>query len=483
MIAALVALALTVDAADAGSAIEDFSSPAETTAPLGTKLTGEAKVLLGLDPQLYARSTDPFPPNVFDLRGKMRLAVDLKLSEHTRLFLEGRVFWRGVAEAGFARSKATFEPTLGEAFVDWYSPLADVRVGNQIVALGAGPFAPADQLSPRDLRWSFLQADAEEQRLPVFALRAQGERDRFFWQAVVVPFFVSNVYSVVGQNEALLQPGLGASPPLTIAPSVEDRLGPAALETQRPTWGDVALRGRVEWAGFRLGASWVWMNEKLPEVTVDPELASVLAANARGQSPDTAALLSLENRLRAGESLTTGVFRRQHLFSLEGSRVFGPLQLDADVSFSPQQSFVTDAAQPVRKAAFNWALSATQAEDSPWIYNVSYLGLAALGVHADELLLLVEPGTARGVERTAFLHVLVGTVSRRLWGDDFELGARGAFEMVQRSFVVGPRASLRRWQRFTFTAAAELYGGAPYSPLGYFRRNSALWLEAQADLF
>jgi len=472
--------AQTDAALEAGASAEGRQGPP-------ARVFGRVRGLLGVDTRFESRPADAAPENVMELRGQANLGVDVKWSERLRVFLEGRVSWRGTARPGFEHAKALFEPLLGEAFVDLYSPGVDLRVGNQLLPLGANlAFAPSDALNPRDLREGFLQGEPEDARLPIFAVRARGEVFGFEWMAAYVPFFEPDRYTLWGQDESLLQPGLGGGVPPALDASIEDALQPHLLETKRPRafpWlGDVALRLTRQVEHVRLGASWVWMNEKLPEVRVDPELGALVAGIGRGSNPSQATLLSVQNRLRAGESLYSGSYARQHLFSLEASRVVGPAQVDLDVSYSPRQTFYGDDFSPQRKAAWTWVLGITQAEDSPWLYNLTYVGLAVPGVDAETLLALIEPATARGAVRTAVFHAFILNLSRRFWEDRLEVGVRAAFEPLQRSYAVGPRVTYRvgRWTVFL---AAEFFEGSAYSPFGYFGRNDQVLSGVQADLF
>ncbi|HLL55326.1 MAG TPA: DUF1302 family protein [Myxococcaceae bacterium] len=498
---ALLAALLLGQQPDPGLTVEDF--PASPEAPAAqaprverfearapeprARVFGSVRGLLGVDTRFEPPPPDASPENVVDGRARANLGVDVKLSDAVRVLVEGRAWWRSVARQGFERAKATVEPFLGEAFVDIYGQAVDLRVGNQILTLGANPaFAPADALNPRDLRQSLLQGEPEDARLPVFALRAQGELSGFGWSAAYVPFFAPDRYAVYGQDESLLQPGWEGGVPLEVDASIEDALQPLLLETKRPRafpWlGDVAVRVTRELGKTRLGASWVWMTEKLPQVRIDPELRSLMDASARGAALDPAVLLSVQQRLGAREQLYAGTYARGHLFSVEASRVVGPAQLDLDVTWTPARTFYTDRFEPVRKPALTWVLGVTQAEDSPWLYNLSYVGMAIAGVGADELLAVLEPSTARGAARTAWFHLISGSVSRRLLDDRLELGLRAAFEPIQRSFALGPRVTYR-WDRVTFLLAAEFLQGTPYSPFGYFGRNDQVLGGVQVDLF
>jgi hypothetical protein len=400
--------------------------------------------------------------------------------------LEGRAQVRGAFQRDFDRAKGFFEPMLGDAYVDLYTPKVDLRVGNQRVPLGANAaLAPADALNPRDLRESFVAGELDETMLPVFAVRAQGELAGFSWLAAYVPFFTPHRAFVFGQDEGLLQPAFGTALDNTrLDPSIEDYVQDRVLETQRPPpfAGDVALRlsseGRV-----KLGANWVWMNEKLPRVTVDRELAQVLSAQAAGRAVDQAAAVSVLNRFQAGETLYRGFYGRQHLFSVDGSALLGPGQLDVDVSFSPRQTFFDADFRPIDKAAITWVATYSQASDSPVLYALSYVGMAVPDVGAKEQLVLLEPATAVGAPHTAFFHVLFGFVSVALWNKRIELGLRGSFEVVQRSFSLAPRVAWKGTEGLEVWLSAEFYEGSQWSPFGYFNRNDRVLLGARYDFF
>lgn len=468
---------------DAGAApvLEAFRS-----APSGpsVRLYGWTSAYTALDTRFDSQRGAALAENVWEGRLRAVLGVDVKLSEHVRVVLEGRAQVRGAFQRDFDRAKGFFEPMLGDAFVDLYTSKVDVRVGQQRIPLGANAaLAPADALNPRDLRES--AADLETALLPVFAVRAQGEVGALAWLAAYVPFFQPHRFFVFGQDEGLLQPGFGAALDNTrIDPSVEDYLQDRVLETQRPPpfVGDLALRvthqGRV-----KLGASWVWMNEKLARVRMDPELSRVLAAQAAGRTVDQAAAVSVLNRFQAGETLYRGFYGRQHLFSLEGSALLGPGQLDVDLTLTPRQTFYDADFAPIDKAAVTWVASYSQASDSPVLYSVSYLGMAIPDVAASEQLVILEPATAKGAAHTGFFHLFIGMVSWSLWGDRLELALRATFEPVQRSFSLAPRVSWRGVEGLDVFLSAEFYEGTAWSPFGYFGRNDRVLLGARYELF
>lgn len=484
-------------AADAGEAmeIESFapvaSSPIENfeanaNAGPQVRMYGFAEGLGMVDTRFDSPRGAELAENVYELRARAWLGAELKLSDWLKVVLEGRVQVRGAAQRNFDRAKGFFEPMLGEAYVDIYNRHVDVRIGNQRVGLGANRgLAAVDALNPRDLRLSFATTEPEDAMLPVFAVRARGEVGPLQWLVAYAPFFTPHRYFVFGQDEALVQPGAPASIQNTrLDPSIEDYVQERILETKRPVpfAGDVALRV-VSTGALKVGASWVWLNEKLPQVRMDKELAALLSATVAGKSVDPAVATSVSNRLQAGEQLYRGEYQRQHVFGLEGSRLLGPGQLDVDVSFSPAQTFIDPGLTPLRKSTITWVVSYSQASESPLLYSISYVGMAVPGVGANEQLFLVEPATAVGAARTAWLHVFMGMVAYPVWRDRLELSLRAAFEPIQKSFALAPRVTFQAIERLKLYVAGEIYEGNPYSPFGYFSRNDKVVVGARVELF
>ncbi len=474
----VAAFLLAADAGTGADAAIEYLAPPPPTAEV--RPFASARGHLGVDTGVDSAPNDALEENVFDLSARLSVGADVKLTPSTRLYLEGRAFWRAVAQRGFDRPKAIFEPSLGEAYFDWYGQKLDVRVGQQVVAFGANAgFAPADALNPKDLRLGFL-AEPEDGQLAAFAAKVSGEMGRVRWTAAWFPFFTPHRYAVFGQDEALVQPSLGAIAPVEVHESIEDELQPHLLETERPKafphLGDFGFRFATPAGRHRIGGSWVWMNEKLPQVRLDPELQSLLLSRARGEPADVAVALSVQNRAAAGEPLYSGTYARQHLLSLEGTFIAGTVQLDADFTYSPEQTFVDADLNPVRKPSVTWVLGASPAEDSPLLYSVTYVGMAVPGVDAEQLLLILEPTTAQGARRTAWLHLLVATFGYKLWNDRIEASVRGAFEPIQRSFALAPKVSCRVSDLVSLSLAAELYEGKAYSPFGYFGRNDRILL-------
>jgi hypothetical protein len=241
------------------------------------------------------------------------------------------------------------------------------------------------------------------------------------------------------------------------------------------------VRATRKLGALTLGGSWSWTVEKLPQVTLDPELARVLADRAAGQQPSGAALVSLQQRFEDGQQLWTGRHVRNHVFAGEASALVGSAQLDVDVGFSPAQTFVDDRFRPVRKAAWTAVVGLGQADpDSDLLYAVSWMGVAVPGVASDELLLVLEPGTARGRARWAWDMGVLGTVAYRALDKRLEVGVRAALEL--RGVGISPRISWQASDRVTLLLAAEIYDGRSWSLFGLLGRNDQVIAGVQLSL-
>ena len=474
--------ALALASPSEGAPLEELV-PEPSAAPT-VRVEGDVRWVGGVDTGFEPRREDGLGEHVVDTWTRAALTLDVKRDASWRAVVQGRALWRAGAERDLTRAKSSFEPFLGEAFVDLYTRHVDVRVGQQTLAFGANAFfAPTDVLNPRDVRQGPALLEPEDVKRPVFAARALATVGPLSVTAVWVPFFVADLQDVFGQDLAVVQPALGLGPPLSVDPSVEDGLQPHLLETERPGLpGDVGLRLTGEVGGVKLGGSWVWAHEKRPEVTVDPELDALLRAQSRGEPADAALLLSLGERLRAGETLLTGRYPRQHTLALEASTLVRSAQLDVDVGFSPSRLFYGERLRALRGPVVSWAVGVSQAEESDLVYTLTYTGQAGPRVPADEHLFLLEPGTARGPAHTAFFHLLVADVRYTLLGGRLEVGLRGAFEILQRSVLVAPRVGWRVSEHVQVGLAAEVYEGPRYSPFGYFNRNDQVLASVRVAL-
>lgn len=480
--ASLLALLATVPQVRADEPASFSEEAAPTVRPYGA-----VESLWGVDTRFDSPRHDPLAENVTQAMVRTTLGADVHLSDRVRALVEGRALWRGSAQRAFDHTKASLDVQLGEAFVDLYTKVADLRLGNQIVAFGANPaFAPADRLNPRDLRLDPLLVDPLATKLPKLGARALGTKGKLEWTLVWMPFFRPSQYAVSGDDQALIQPALGLSPGRT-DPSEEDLLLPQLGETSRPRalpWlGDVAARARVSFDWGKLGASYVLSDDTLPVPTLDPELKALFAARARGEDPNPAVALSVQNRLLAGESLFQGRYERRHLVSLEGEALWGPRAIDVDVGYSPSAAFETSRFDVLERQTATWVLGVSRAEDAPFMYAVSYVGTWVDQAPKDAFLILLEPPTAQGEERSVWLHLLLAQLSYRFERWPIDASLRAALEPIQGSFVLCPEVKYRVGSRLHLGLSAEVFSGPKLSAFGYLDRNDQIVAHLEADLF
>ena len=90
-------------------------------------------------------------------------------------------------------------------------------------------------------------------------------------------------------------------------------------------------------------------------------------------------------------------------------------------------------------------------------------------------LLLIKALTCTMFFTFAMTTDAVGSIIPTLL-NEFELSLRAAFEVVQKSFALGPKVTWRGFDKLELALAAEFQEGNPYSPFGYFSRNDRFWL-------
>lgn len=191
----------------------------------------------------------------------------------------------------------------------------------------------------------------------------------------------------------------------------------------------------------------------------------------------------MQSRLAAQEHLYSATYRRQHIFGVDASFLSGPLQIDADIGYSPRQTFIDSQLRPLSKSVLSWVVSLARAEEGDVAYAAGYQGMAVFGVGAREQLLLIEPAYAVGAERPAWLHLFWGQLGYRQSDSRWEFSVRALFEPIGRSVAVAPQVTFHPSECWKLWLAGDLFFGSDFSPLGYFRRDSQVVAGARFDFF
>jgi hypothetical protein len=471
----------------------------DLTAPTTFRVYGQLRTRAAIDLVFDSLPDAPLAENVAEARTRGVLGAEATYAERAKIVAEVRLRHRAVEQrppAGErflllngARAKATLEVNPGEAYVDLYTGPVDLRLGNQILSFGASAAgAPADVLNPLDLREGVLFADPADLRLPVLAARARGEVKGFAWTVAYVPFFVPDRYDLVGQDEALVQPGLGvkAQGLSLLNRAQEDRAQQPLLETDRPKdlpqEGDLGLRVTHKLGPATVGADYVITREKLPEVQIDPELARFLSEGPKANFTDPATSLSLSQRLASGERLLRGQFPRYAVGELEGSALLGPVQVDADLGYSASRLYVDQHSNPVFHPTATATVTVADARGTDLVLAVSALALWVRDIPQGERLLLVDlPGAESSAHQTLGAGAAVLAGYRFLQGR-LETEGRLFLDVRQGSHAEGVRATWNLSDRVHLASGVELFFGPVLSPFGYFRRNSNGYAELRLDL-
>ncbi len=445
---------------------------------------------------------DPIPQNVVDYQNHLLVGAEVTYPDRYKVVVEAKAWYRAVSRRPPAgqpfllfngeHAKGQLEVDTGDAYVDVYSPRVDLRLGRQTFAWGANPvFAPADALNPPDLRQGGIFADPADAKLPVLAASAHGSLGPLDLVVAYVPVFEPARYDVVGQNDGFVQPGLLPYFPIPnvdgfLDATVEDYRQTALVETSRPKGfpqdGDVGVRLRSKLGPATLGATFLYAHEAVPRVYMDPQLASVVASVSNGQPVDLATAASVGARLAAGEKLFFGDHPRYVLVGADASVLVGPAEVDVDVGYKPKRTEYLQDLTPVTRPSLTAVVGVSDARGGDLVLSLTYGALVVFGMNPGERLFLFEPqATDASSPRAALVHGLVGLAGYRFLDGDLLVEARGAFELNQDSFAIGPRAVYRVGDHLSFAAGAEFWIGPPLSPFGYFWRNNDVFVETRIE--
>ena len=494
-----------VDAGPIATSVEPLPQPQaipllDFSTPTNFRFSGEFRSKLLIDTNFESRPGEPLAENVAELQSWVNFGAQADFGDHAHAVAEVRARHRAVEQRSppgeffwlfnGQNPKATLEVYAGESYVDLYTHYVDFRIGNQVLAFGANTTgAPADVMNPLDIREGiFFADDPSDVKLPVPAIRARGTVYDFDWMVAWAPFFVPDRYDLYGQDEALIQPALGAAVPaiplLTVAQ--QDRAEQPLIETDRPLDtpqnGDIGLRVTHKLGPTTLGIDYVISREKIPEVIVDPELARFLAEGPGANFSDPATALSLQQRVASGEQLLHGTFPRFAVGEVEASTLVGPAQIDVDVGHSASRLFVDSNLNPVFHPLSTAEVTAADARGTQLTLAAS---VVAIWIHdipqGERLAILDRPGAEDSAHQTlgGFVALLAGY---RTWQNKLEGEVRGYLDPRQGSYAVGVRGAWNESDRVHVLAGYQRFQGPAESPFGYFRRNDAVWGGIRLDL-
>jgi len=407
-------------------------------APFGGYVRGRWRVTGAMDLERTEPSEDIYElHNLLELRTRQQLGVDTSAVLEARLrhalLFEYREQGRDALPGRLddvERPRGLKAIELMDAYVSTRWDRLLLRVGQQRVVWGSAELTrPADVVNPLDLA-APLGGDGFglTPTVPVFAVKADWVGELGTVQGVLLPFFephrtalLSTDFSPAAQPELQRRQPLLALLSQLVHPSLYERVEGALVGTELPDETllnpSAGLRLSTHAGPADLAVSYLYAFDRVPVVVLDPTLSELIGAVASdgqvlndfdlggffGRHPEVFALQSeLSTKAAAGHELLSVTYARWHVVAFDSTVYVGPIGVRADVAWSPERTFVTEAFTSVRRPAVNSAL------------NLAWEG------DAGEFAVVLE-----GV----WLHVFDGPTSAQerifLFGNDFRAIAGG----------------------------------------------------------
>ncbi|HKO94802.1 MAG TPA: DUF1302 family protein, partial [Polyangiaceae bacterium] len=248
-------------------------------------------------------------------------------------------------------TRGDVDPQLREAYLGFFWPAVDLRIGQQRVAWGRADFtSPNDVINARDLRDPFL-GETELRYLPTPVIRASVSGGAVTFEAVVSPFFVPDRFDVYGANWAALQPrspdnfqAFVGNASTVVDSSVERDFAPLWRQTERPEDNGKGISAgahlSANLSGTDLGAYYHYGYDSLPFLSATQEFIEYLDSTdfASRQASNLAPLLDL---LDADIQPYRAHYIRRHHVGFDLATAIGSVTLRLDVGYDTQRVFYT----------------------------------------------------------------------------------------------------------------------------------------------
>lgn len=382
-------------------------------------------------------------------------------------------------------TRGELSPELREAYLGFYWPSVDLRIGQQRIAWGRSDFqSPNDVLNARDLRDPFL-AETELRHVPTMAVRSNFTTGPLTFEAVVSPLFVPDRYDVYGSTWSAVQRRspeqyqrfLGTTS-LVVDPTVAGELRDLLRATELP-----AANGKGVSAGARLSASLTGTDfglyyhygyDSTPFVRIDPLFSAYLRDTSLPSiSEASSSFAGIEQALEPvlqlidqGVDPYTSRYLRRHHVGMDASTMLGPILLRVDAAYQTRRVFYTQD------------LSSYSAPAALGVFGIEYHTGSLSEVVLLELLathlLANRPPVLLGYERTT--TALAGTVRwslGELWGVDL----RGVVGLNPETYALRPALTFQPTESVLVRMGALLVSGSTMSFGWYFSDNDTAFLQ------
>jgi len=369
-------------------------------------------------------------------------------------------------------TRGEVEPDLREAYLGFFWPAVDLRIGQQRVAWGRADFmSPNDVINARDLRDPFL-GETELRYLPTPVVRASVSGGAVTFEAVVSPFFVPDRFDVYGANWAALQPRspaefqafVGNASTLVDA-SVERDFAPLWRQTERPEDNGKGIsagaRLSANLSGTDLSAYYHYGFDSLPFLSATPEFAEYLAETnfSSLRASNFAPLLDL---LDADIQPYRARYIRRHHAGFDLATAIGSVTLRLDVGYDTQRVFyTTNLLSFASPAVLGVAAFEYQTGSLDDVLIIEVLGAHLLDKPTEPLYVYEQDSVA-----------VAGTLRWSL-SDSWGIDLRGVAGIVPKTYVLQPALRYKPTDAFSVRVGALLLNGEVNSFGEYYGDNDS----------
>ncbi|HEU4577821.1 MAG TPA: DUF1302 family protein [Polyangiaceae bacterium] len=399
------------------------------------------------------------------------LGYTLHAAEKAQLYSRG--------EIDLARGE--LDAQLREAYVGFFWPAVDLRIGQQRIAWGRSDFqSPNDVINARDLRDPFL-SENELRYLPTPAIRASITGGVFTFEAVVSPFFIPDRFDVYGTNWGAMQRRaytkyqefLGESS-LLVDQSIERELAPLFRQSERPldNGKGTSAGARISAAlpGVDLSAYYHYGYDSTPFVQIHPAFLQYVSGTTftPGDLSTLEPALDLINTLGPGGPVSARYLRRHHV-GFDLATTLGPIGLRLDAAYENRRVFY--------QVDFNSFQTPTLLGVLSLEYQTGNLDNIVLVELLAQHQLHDRPAEAQPLlayERTT--TAVAGTL-RWMLGDQWGIDLRGLVGVMPKTYALQPALRYKPNDSFLLRLGALLLNGAENSFGWYYGDNDTAFVQ------
>jgi hypothetical protein len=480
------------DSASPTAAPEPVPEPTEAVAKSHIQATGFVRQSLELVyGELAQQSGDSAPPalwrDVFISRTQLVLRASYIEDRHFEATVSGLLGYTAhVAKRAPQYSQGVIdlmrgevEPDLREAYLGFFWPAFDLRIGQQRIAWGRADFqSPNDVLNARDLRDPFL-TETELRYLPTPALRASLNGGAVSFEAVVSPFFVPDRFDVYGSNWSALQmrsplpyQAFVTSAGALVDDSVEPDLTRLFRQTERPKdngkGAAIGARLSANLQGTDLDAYYHYGYDSLPYVELNPDFADYVASSFTDfRTPGGTKFERVLELLDEGVKPISARYIRRHHAGFDIASVLGSFVLRLDAAYESRRVFYK---MDLRSFAVPTVLGVAgieyQTGNLDDVLLLEFLGGRMLKAPPTDPILAYERNTA----------AVAGNLRWRL-GDEWGIDLRALVGLLPRSYVLQPALRFKPSDSFTLRLGALILSGEQDSFGWYFGDNDSAFLQ------